>query len=165
MIISKKYQIFKNKNKNSVGPAMNLRYPSLLSHFLPIYHRFWHQSNPSRNPTTYSHASRCHNCDYCHYCNVDFVIIHDVIGYIDPRLSCIRNSTIYLLNITCTLVVTRVILGRLECTVDTVCWNLRHTYLMEVDLMQILAKHETLFIVFHVGIHVIFSFIIISLGP
>ena len=37
------------------------------------------------------------------------------------------------------------------------CRNLRQAYLLEVDLMQILANHETLFMIFYVEIHVNFS--------
>jgi hypothetical protein len=38
-------------------------------------------------------------------------------------------------------------------------------YLLEVAMMEIPTNHETLFIVYHVGIHVDFSFMIILLGP
>ena len=38
--------------------------------------------------------------------------------------------------------------------------NLHYAYLLEVGLLLILAYKETLFIVFHVGIHVDFSFMI-----
>jgi hypothetical protein len=40
---------------------------------------------------------------------------------------------------------------------NMVCPNLRQAYLLEVGLTSILANHETLFIVCHVGIHVDFS--------
>ena len=45
--------------------------------------------------------------------------------------------------------------------------NLHEAYLLEVDVTQILADHEneTLFIVCHVGVHVDFSSVIISLDP
>ena len=43
--------------------------------------------------------------------------------------------------------------------------ELCHAYLMEVDLVQIPAKHEMFFIVFHVGIHVKCSSTILSMGP
>jgi hypothetical protein len=38
-------------------------------------------------------------------------------------------------------------------------------YLLEVAMMKIPTNHETLFIVYHVGIHVDFSLMIILLGP
>ena len=44
------------------------------------------------------------------------------------------------------------------------CRNLRQAYLLEVGMMQVLADHETLSIVCHVGTHVDFSPMIISLG-
>jgi hypothetical protein len=85
--------------------------PSLLSHFPPIYHGFWHWNNP---PKTSNHAlTRIH----CHYCNVDFVLFRNVTCYTDSLLSCIHVDTTDLLNITCTLFATCVILGRLECIV------------------------------------------------
>ena len=45
-----------------------------------------------------------------------------------------------------------------------VCQILCQAYLLEVGLMQILTKYETLFIVCYVGVHVHFSFMVISLG-
>ena len=49
-----------------------------------------------------------------HY-NVDFVLFHNVTCA-DSLLSCIHVNTTYLLDITCTLVATCVILGKLEFT-------------------------------------------------
>ena len=71
------------------------------------------------------HTSRCH---YCHYCNVDFMLFHNVTCYSNSLLFCIHVNTPDLLNMTCTLVATGVILGRLECTYLNVamilhlCW-------------------------------------------
>ena len=87
------------------------KYPSLLSHCPPIYHGFWHQ----RIQTTYSHVSHCHHYNYCHYCNVDFVLFHNITCFTNYLLSSIHVSTIYLLNITCTLVSKSVVLWMLEC--------------------------------------------------
>ena len=45
-----------------------------------------------------------------------------------------------------------------------VCWNLRRaTYGLEVDMTQILAKHETLSMAWHLITHVDYSIMIISL--
>ena len=46
-----------------------------------------------------------------------------------------------------------------------VCQNMRHAYLLEVGLMQILAYHETLVIVHHARIHVNSSSMINFFGP
>ena len=62
-----------------------------------------------RNQITRSHAS------HCHYCNVNFVLFHNVTCYTNPLLSCFQVNTTNLLNTTCTLVATCMILGRLEC--------------------------------------------------
>ena len=62
--------------------------------------------------TTHSHASCGH---YCHYCNVDFVLFHNMSCYTNSLLPCIHVNTTYLLNVTCTLVATCMILWRLEC--------------------------------------------------
>ena len=48
---------------------------------------------------------------------------------------------------------------------DMVCRNLRLAYFLEVGSMQIMVDHETLFIVYHVGLYVELSFMIVSLGP
>ena len=48
---------------------------------------------------------------------------------------------------------------------DMVYLKLRRAYLLEVNLTQILADHETLFIVYNVRIYVDFSSIIITLCP
>ena len=66
-----------------------------------------------RVQTTLSHASRCHPCQCC---NVDFARFHSVTHYASSLLSCIHVNTTYLLNITCILVTTSMLLGRsLEC--------------------------------------------------
>ena len=51
------------------------------------------------------------------------------------------------------------------CNTDIVYRNLCEAYLVEVGLTQITTNHDTLLIVCHVGIHVDFSSMIISLGP
>ena len=56
--------------------------------------------------TTRSHAPRC----YC--CNVDFVLFHNITCCTNVLLSCVHVNTTYLLDTTCTLVATCVILGR-----------------------------------------------------
>ena len=61
---------------------------------------------------THSHASCYH---HSHYCNVDFVLIHNVTCYANWLLSHIHVNLRYLLNITCTLIATCMILGRSEC--------------------------------------------------
>jgi hypothetical protein len=43
-----------------------------------------------------------------------FLLFHNVTCYTNPLLSCTNVNTTYLLNITCTLVAKRVVLGRLE---------------------------------------------------
>ena len=48
---------------------------------------------------------------------------------------------------------------------DMVCRELHHVYPLEVGLKQIMADHEILLIVCHVGIHVDFSFRKFSLDP
>ena len=48
-------------------------------------------------------------------------------------------------------------------TIDMVCRNLLHGYLMGVDLTQIPANHENLFVVCHVGFKL--SSVMICLGP
>ena len=63
--------------------------------------------------TTRSHAS-C--CQFCYYCNVDCVLFHNATHYTASLVPFIYVTTAKLLNITCTLVVTCMILGRLECT-------------------------------------------------
>ena len=63
---------------------------------------------------TRSHASCCH---HCHYCNVDFVLFHNATCYTNYLLSRNYVNIADLLNITCTLVVIGIILGRLECIV------------------------------------------------
>jgi hypothetical protein len=88
--------------------------PSLLSHFLPTYQgnldmKIIHQ----RIQITRSHASHCH---HCHHYNVDFVLFQNVTCCPNSLSSCIHINTAYFFNIMCTLIVTCVILGRLECT-------------------------------------------------
>jgi hypothetical protein len=65
-----------------------------------------------RFQTMHSHASRCHHCQYC---NVDFVLFRNVTRYTNSLLSCIHMNIVDLLNITCTLITTCMILGRLGC--------------------------------------------------
>ena len=72
--------------------------------------------NHQRIQTTCLHASHCHLYNYCRYCNVDFVLFHNVTCYNNSLLSCIHANTTKLLNITCTLVATSVILQSLEST-------------------------------------------------
>ena len=50
-------------------------------------------------------------------------------------------------------------------TTDIVYRNLCQAHLLEVDFTHIPADHETLFVIYHVGIHVEFSFMILSLNP
>ena len=57
----------------------------------------------------------CLHASHCHHCNVDFVLFHNVTWYNNYLLSCIHVNNAGLLNIMCTLVVTGVILGSLEC--------------------------------------------------
>ena len=65
--------------------------------------------------TTCSHASRCHHCRFLSLFHVDFVLVRYVTRYTNSLLS-ICNTT-YLLNITCTLIATCMILGKLECSI------------------------------------------------
>ena len=65
--------------------------------------------------TTHLHASCWRHCHYRHCCNVEFVLFHNITCYTKYLLSCIRVNKVYLFNITCTLVATSMILGRLEC--------------------------------------------------
>ena len=69
-----------------------------------------------RIQATSLHASCCHHCHHCHYCNIDFVFFHNVAPYTNSLLSCIHVNTADLLNITCTLVTSSMILGKLECS-------------------------------------------------
>ena len=64
---------------------------------------------------SYTHYIR-HHCHYFHYCNVDIVSFHDVTCYTNSLLSSIHVNIAYLLNITCILVATCMILRRLECS-------------------------------------------------
>ena len=63
-----------------------------------------------RIQTTSSHASCFHYCHYCHHCNVDFVLFHNVTCYANSLISCIRVNIADFLTITCTLIVTCMIL-------------------------------------------------------
>ena len=83
---------------------------SLLSCFPPLQDGFDIKRNHQIILTTLSHASHCHHCNYYHYCNVDFVLFHNVTCYNTFFLSRIHVNTTKLLNITCTLVATSVIL-------------------------------------------------------
>ena len=55
-------------------------------------------------------------CRHRYYSREDFVLFHNVKCYIDSLLARIHVNIDDLLTITCTLVATSVILGRLECT-------------------------------------------------
>ena len=89
------------------------KYPSLLSHATPIYHGFWHYSNPPKNS----------NHTLIHVMLSSIVIIamltlcyfHNVTCYTSFLLSCIHVTSTHLLNITCTLISTSMTLGRLKC--------------------------------------------------
>ena len=89
-------------------PYCHISFPYITCFDIKLIHQ--------RIQTTPPHASRCH-C--CHYCNVDLVLFHNVPCYTNPLLSCIHVNTIYLLNITCILVATSMILGRLECIISS----------------------------------------------
>ena len=65
------------------------------------------------------YTSHSHSCYDCCYCNVDFVLFPNATSHNNSLLSQIHYSTIKLLNITCTLVATSVILCNLEC----ITWN------------------------------------------
>ena len=60
---------------------------------------------------TTSHAS---SCRHFHDCNIECMLFHYVTCYSNSLLSCIHVNIANLLNITCTLVATCTILGRLE---------------------------------------------------
>ena len=106
-----------------------LESPSLSSHFPLIYLNNNIKIIHQRIQTTCEHAPRRL---YCHYYNVDFVLFHNVTCLTNSLLSCIHVNTAHLLDITCTLVTTCMILGRLECTCcniidcafisDMYCW-------------------------------------------
>ena len=49
--------------------------------------------------------------------------------------------------------------------IDMVCWNLHQAYLLRMGLVQIPTDHETMFIVYHVRVHVDSSSTIIFLSP
>ena len=93
---------------------LNSNLPPLLSHFSLIYYGFRPNISYQRIKTTCWHSSRCHHYHYCHYCNVDFVFFHNVTCFTNSVLSHIHVNTAHLLNIiTCTVVATDVILGKL----------------------------------------------------
>jgi hypothetical protein len=50
-------------------------------------------------------------------------------------------------------------------TTDMVCQKFCQAYLLEVNLTQIVAKHETLFVVYHIRIRADISSMIISSNP
>jgi hypothetical protein len=85
-------------------PCCHISFPCIIYFDIKIIHQ--------RIQTIGSHASRCH---HCHYCNVSFVLFYNVTYYTNPLFSYIHVNTTYLLNITCTLVATCVIIRRLEC--------------------------------------------------
>jgi hypothetical protein len=55
--------------------------------------------------------------------------------------------------------------GHTSGLIDTVCLSFSQAFFLEVGILQIMVDNETLSIVCHEGIHVDFSFMIISLGP
>ena len=73
---------------------------------LPYIMDFDIQINHQNIQIMHSHSS----C--CHHCNVDIVLFHVVTCYTDSLLSHIRVNIVDLLNITCILVDTCIILGR-----------------------------------------------------
>ena len=89
---------------------------SLLFSPLPYIISFDMKVNHQRFQTTRSRASHCHHCDYCHWCTVDFVLFHNVTWCTNSLLSRNHVNTMELLNITCTLAATNMILQSLECT-------------------------------------------------
>ena len=103
--------------------------PSLLSHFSLIYYGFRCENNlPKNSNHMLTHSSRCHHHHYCHYCNVGFVLFHNVTCFTNSVLSHIHLNAAGLLNIiTCTVVATGVILGRLEFTNKDRLNNLLHS--------------------------------------
>ena len=107
------------------------KFPSLLSHFLSIYHgfrfRFKMQDSHQKILTTRLHAS------HRQHCNVNFVFVHNVICYIDSLLSCIHVQ-----NITCNLVVAGVILRKLECR-----WEMERVIRVGQSLKCNLSAWET----------------------
>ena len=70
--------------------------------------------NHQRIESACSHASCCHPCNSYHPRNVDFGLFHNITCYTNSLLSCIHVNTTKLLNITCTLVPTSMILRSLE---------------------------------------------------
>ena len=80
-------------------------------HISLIYINFDIKRFHQMSQTTHSHASHCH---YCHYCNVDFMLLHNITCYTNFSSSCIHVNTTNILNITCTLFATSMILRRLE---------------------------------------------------
>jgi hypothetical protein len=86
---------------------------------LSYNHGFWHYHNPPKNSNyTFAHITLsllswlqmlalCYSMSTCH--------MFHVTCYTNSLLSCIHIYTTYLLNITCTLVATSLILIRLEC--------------------------------------------------
>ena len=89
-----------------------------------------------RIQTTGSHSSHCH---HCHYCSVDFVLFYNVTCYTNPLLSCIHVNTTYLLNISCTLVATCMIIGRLECNAYSL-GNFRKKCLVFISTQALLIE-------------------------
>ena len=95
--------------------VLNLNIPPYCHISLPCITCFDINIIPQRIQTTRSHAPCCHHCHDYHYCRVDFVSFKYVTRYINSLLSHIHVNTTDLLNITCTLVATCMIIGRLEC--------------------------------------------------
>ena len=90
---------------------LNLNFPPFCHISFSYITSFDIQIIHQRNHTTCLYVSHCY---HCHYCNVDFVLFHNVTYYTNYLLSCIHVSTITLLDVTCTLVATSMILGKLE---------------------------------------------------
>ena len=105
------------RKRSTIQQMVHLSNVGLLwkGHFMTILWPFYDQ----RIQTTRSHTSRCHHCQYCHYCTVDFVLFHNFTCYTSSRLSRVHVNSTNLLDITCILVATGVILGRLDCIS---CW-------------------------------------------
>ena len=101
--------------------CVQFKSPSLLSHFPLTCHNFDIKIIHQKIKITHLHASHCHHYHYCHYWNV--VLFYDVTCYTNSLLSCIYATTIELLNITCTLVATVMILGRLKCSLQPTKWQ------------------------------------------
>jgi hypothetical protein len=74
------------------------------------------QVNRQRIHTARLHTSCFHHCNYRHFCTNDFVLFQNIICYTNTLLSQNFVNTIELLNITCILVTTSILLRSLEST-------------------------------------------------